>query len=113
MSDGAPEMTDRENIQELLSLLAGLVEAAEGLAAGAERDAALAQIRDFHCRLTGFLTRSALSRSNPLESAGTRVQAVGKAKLGATNLRIPFARRWGSPANGLPVNISAGVSLRK
>jgi len=59
MSDRRDHVPDGGDVRELLQLLTRLFEMANRLQPGAERTAALAQIRDFHARLDALLLKRA------------------------------------------------------
>jgi len=55
MSDGTKQVSDGDDVRELLQVLTRIVEMVRQLPPGAERVAALERIRDFQTRLNAIL----------------------------------------------------------
>ena len=63
MSDRAKQVSDGDDVRELLQVLTRIVEMVPRLPPGAERIAALEQIRDFQIRLGAILLKRLRGRS--------------------------------------------------
>ena len=63
MSDRAKQVSDGDDVRELLQVLTRIVEMVRRLPPGAERIAALEQIRDFQIRLGAILLKRVRGRS--------------------------------------------------
>ena len=62
MSDRAKQVSDGDDVRELLQVLTRIVEMVRRLPPGAERIAALEQIRDFQVRLSAILLKRVRGR---------------------------------------------------
>ena len=72
MSDRAKQVSDGDDVRELLQVLTRIVEMVRRLPPGAERIAALEQIRDFQIRLGAILLKRARGRSAHVKDSTAR-----------------------------------------
>ena len=69
MSDRAKQVSDGDDVRELLQVLTRIVEMVRRLPPGAERIAALEQIRDFQIRLGAILLKRVRGRPAHVKAA--------------------------------------------
>ena len=69
MSDRAKQVSDGDDVRELLQVLTRIFEKVRRLPPGAERIAALEQIRDFQIRLGAILLKRVRGRSAHVKAA--------------------------------------------
>ena len=72
MSDRAKQVSDGDDVRELLQVLTRIFEKVRRLPPGAERIAALEQIRDFHIRLGAILLKRVRGRSAHVKDSTAR-----------------------------------------
>ena len=72
MSDRAKQVSDGDDVRELLQVLTRIVEMVRRLPPGAERIAALEQIRDFQIRLGAILLKRVRGRSAHVKDSTAR-----------------------------------------
>jgi len=72
MSDRAKQVSDGDDVRELLQVLTRIFEKVRRLPPGAERIAALEQIRDFQIRLGAILLKRVRGRSAHVKDSTAR-----------------------------------------
>ena len=72
MSDRAKQVSDGDDVRELLQVLTRIFEKVRRLPPGAERMAALEQIRDFQIRLGAILLKRVRGRSAHVKDSTAR-----------------------------------------